>query len=179
MSVNKISDNVGKKIVDALKMQNIDTMDSIRNDFGSDLNISVEPSPDPIVIEPKLQNDIVDEAFNRSLERNIGTTSVNYDYPSNVAVLNTLMSKLPAGVSRQTAAVIITQTMEALGISMNSVIQEAQQVQDDLASRARNCQKDIIEYRQKISELENQTQQYQKQVIKINDIISLFAKTQY
>ena len=89
--------------------------------------------------------------------------------------MNSLIAKLPTGVSKQTGALIIRQTMEALGISMQAVIQEAKQVQDDLTSRARECQKNIIDYRKQISMLELQAQQYQRQAVAMNDIIGLFA----
>ena len=46
--------------------------------------------------------------------------------------LKKLIAKLPSGVTRQTGAQIIKQTMEALGISMKSVLQDAQQVQENL-----------------------------------------------
>ena len=52
-----------------------------------------------------------------------------FEIPSNVAVLKKLISQLPSGVTRQTGAQIIKQTMEALGISMKSVLQDAQAVQ--------------------------------------------------
>ena len=55
-----------------------------------------------------------------------------FEMPANIAVLKKLISQLPSGVSRHTGAQIIKQTMEALGISMKSVLQDAQQVQESL-----------------------------------------------
>ncbi len=201
MSTNKINDNVGKKIVEALKMQSgaVEHEDSQgfegllpqssehENNFLQETGI-IEPdetSSEEAIISNSAQNgaagadslsESVDIEFKKSLAKNLGSDD-NYDYPSNVAVLCSLMTKLPVGVSRQTAALIITQTMEALGIPMASVIQEAKQTQDDLSARVRECQKSIIECRKQISNLENQSQSYQRQVIKISDIISLFVKS--
>ena len=38
--------------------------------------------------------------------------------------LKQLITKLPAGVTKQTGATIIKQTMEALGVSMTALLQE-------------------------------------------------------
>ena len=105
--------------------------------------------------------------------------SLNYimELPSNVAVLKQLITKLPTGVSKQTGALIIRQTMEALGISMSNVLQEAQQVQENLTQSVRECQTNVIEYKKQISILEMKAQKYQRQFAAINDIISLFIQT--
>ena len=66
-----------------------------------------------------------------------------FEIPSNVAVLKKLISQLPSGVTRQTGAQIIKQTMEALGISMKSVLQDAQAVQEKLNNSAKECQATI------------------------------------
>ncbi len=100
-----------------------------------------------------------------------------FEIPTNIAVLKQLINQLPAGVSRQTGAQIIKQTMEALGISMKSVLQEAQQVQESLNNSARECQNSIMEYRKQIAVLEKQANKYQKQYSALNDIISLFVQT--
>ena len=91
-----------------------------------------------------------------------------FDIPANIAVLKQLINQLPAGVSRQTGAQIIKQTMEALGISMKSVLQEAQQVQESLNNSARECQASIMEYKKQINVLEKQSQKFQKQYAALN-----------
>ena len=103
----------------------------------------------------------------------------DFELPANVAVLKQLINKLPSGVSKQTGAMIIKQTMEALGISMTGVLQEAQQVQEGLNQSVRNCQTNILEYKKQISLLETQAQKYQKQFAVVNDIISLFIQTNH
>lgn len=207
MSVNNLNDSVGKKIVEALKMQDSDSDISTEN-FTQETNLSdldeslpvdsvSDVNPYNTTAENALNDNFssiagghaqntlyygtptasaVDNAFQRSLENNLGQNNPDFEYPTNVAVLMNLMTKLPTGVSRQTAAVIISQTMEALGIPMSSVIQEAKQVQDSFSARARECQKNIIDFRNQINALELQGQQYQRQVVKINDIISLFTR---
>ena len=67
--------------------------------------------------------------------------------------------------------------MEALGISMTSVLQEAQQIQEQLNQSVRECQTNVIEYKKQINTLELQAQKYQRQFAAINDIISLFIQT--
>ena len=205
----KISDSVGKKIVEALKMQNggtsvvEETVDEVSDfeetssDSSFSDNFDEKAFSEPISsigsednIEKEYQSPIsfgasissqsaIDSAFTQSLNDNLAgnfsSLPANIEYPANIAVLNSLIAKLPTGVSKQTGALIIRQTMEALGISMQAVIQEAKQVQDDLTSRARECQKNIIDYRKQISMLELQAQQYQRQAVAMNDIIGLFA----
>ena len=91
--------------------------------------------------------------------------------------MNHLISKLPAGVTKQTGAVIIRQTMEALGIPMKSVLQEARQVQEVLSNKAKECQRNILDYKKQIAELETKSQQYQRQSVVMNDTINLFLST--
>ena len=101
-----------------------------------------------------------------------------FEVPSNVAVLKKLISQLPSGVTRQTGAHIIKQTMEALGISMKSVLQDAQQVQEKLNNSAKECQATIQEYKRQIATLEEQATSYKKQYNNLNDLVSLFIQHQ-
>lgn len=100
-----------------------------------------------------------------------------FELPSNVSVLKNLIRQLPSGVTKQTGAQIIRQTLEALGISMTSVLSEAQSVQDDLNDAIRDCMSTIQEYKHHVQTLERQALEYQKQVSNINDLISLFILT--
>lgn len=110
-------------------------------------------------------------------EMNVQEEPKNFNMPSNVAVLKKLIAQLPSGVSKQTGAQIIRQTMEALGISMNSVLAEAQHVQDGLNESIKDCMTTVNEYKQNIMTLEKQVVDYQKQVKSVNDLISLFILT--
>ena len=118
-------------------------------------------------------------AVNSSLNstKNFAKDLDDFEVPTNVAVLKQLISQLPTGVTKQTGAQIIRQTMEALGISMKSVLQEAQQVQESINTSARECQANIMEYKRQIVLLENQVQRYTRQSAALNDIISLFIQT--
>ncbi len=100
-----------------------------------------------------------------------------FTIPSNVAVLKRLIAQLPQGVSKQTGAQIIRQTMEALGISMSTVLSEAQNFQDGLNTSVRECVSTIQEYKNNIKNLEKQVSDYQKQSAQVNDLISLFIMT--
>lgn len=208
---DKISDNVGKKIVEALKMQNqpaeedtfiadepieseiIENHDDISDDKTEEDSREVTPveahdneteeiSLDISSILNNNSTSDIDNIFQNTLSQNLNGIDVSevkadFDYPNNVAMLTHLIAKLPAGVSKQTGALIIRQTIEALGIPMKSVIKEAQQVQQALTSRARECQKNIIDYKKQIATLEIKGQQYQKQAVSMNDIINLFLNT--
>lgn len=207
---DKISDNVGKKIVEALRMQSktvedepVITADEVEDTIVEQQE-ATQPQEEGETFEPvfeeshdeddaKITLDIssilnnnsasdIDTIFQTTLNQNLNAIDVtevkaDFDYPNNVAILTHLISKLPAGVTKQTGALIIRQTMEALGIPMKSVIKEAQQVQQALTSRARECQKNIIDYKKQIATLEIKGQQYQKQAISMNDIVNLFLNT--
>ena len=214
MVSNRITEGVGKKIVEALKKQ-------------SDIEIqNVVENPVPVVEEPQVVNNDAEIEYTTEQEDNFETQqpidnqieieqNENFEYqndfanqniqnftqpsiltpppiiekepfandlegfeiPTNIAVLKQLINQLPAGVSKQTGAQIIKQTMEALGISMKSVLQEAQQVQEGLNNSARECQTSILEYKKQISMLEKQSHKLQRQYAALNDIISLFIQT--
>ncbi len=118
---------------------------------------------------PMNSQPLVSENFSKELE--------NFEIPSNIAVLKKLIGQLPSGVTRTTGAQIIKQTMEALGISMRNVLQEAQQTQEGLKNSARECQNTIQEYKKQIIALEKQSQSYHRQYSALNEIISLFVQT--
>lgn len=218
MAINNMNDGVGKKIVEALKMQSAEHSDgevfvnddpeiteisepveevaqvpmaeetpvvhenNVYSQPVSDLQMKVQSQLQfQAATQPQFQTNI-DNAFNQSLVQNLGSQSFeqlqdDFDYPANVAVLKQLIAKLPTGVSKQTGALIIKQTMEALGISMGSVLQEAKQVQETLLNNAKECQNSVVEYRKQIGILEARAQQYQKQSAVMNDIINLFIQT--
>jgi len=96
------------------------------------------------------------------------------DTSSNIEVLMGLVSKLPSGVTRQTGAQIIRQTMEAIGFSMNKVLKEAQFAQTELAQAIRDNINTIEEYRNNIKTLEKDVQKYRRKAEELEDLISLF-----
>ncbi|MBQ9246072.1 hypothetical protein IJ182_07390 [bacterium] len=104
-------------------------------------------------------------------------TPSSINIPPNVAVLKNLIASLPVGVTKQTGAQIIRQTFEAMGLPMNSVLKEAQEVQEQLNSSTRECMLKIQEYKTNILQLEQSVQDYQKNVTLINDLVSLFLLT--
>lgn len=212
MADSKMNDSVGRKIVEALKMQSTDVpeetpvnevsevdvdsqnedtfnnddfnLDSqnFSNDLPSDIQLKIQNQlKEPV--QPQFQSSYIDNAFQQSLARNLGDNDTfaqvpdDFDYPANVAVLRQLIAKLPAGVSKQTGATIIRQTMEALGISMQAVIQEAKQVQGTLIENSKECQSNILEYKKQIGILESKSQQYKRQSAVMNDIINLFIQS--
>ena len=98
-----------------------------------------------------------------------------FEMPNNINVLKKLIAQLPAGVPKTTGAIIIRQTIEALGIPMKSVLQDAQKVRECLNSSIKDCAFTIQEYKSNIKNLERQSASYQKQLAKLNDIIELFV----
>lgn len=224
MADSNMNDSVGRKIVEALKMQSAEVQEGLPiddavnepevapqnirpqdeetnsfeeqdlNDLGmnfqsqastelpSDLQMKIQNQLKDSV-QPTFQTSYIDNAFQQSLARNLGNNDAftqvpdDFDYPANVAVLRQLIAKLPAGVSKQTGATIIRQTMEALGISMQAVIQEAKQVQGTLIENSKECQSNILEYKKQIGILEAKSQQYKRQSAVMNDIINLFIQS--
>jgi len=194
------NESVGKKIVEALKKQaeNIDEpaelnfeeeeltiKPSIHDDAFSSVTKDILSEPEPVIAQTKTVSffdDAEEEpepfyAEPKTIQEPVADTSEGFEMPANIAVLKKLISQLPSGVSRHTGAQIIKQTMEALGISMKSVLQDAQQVQEGLKISARECQASIQEYKKQILALEKQSQSYQKQYSSLNDLISLFIQT--
>ena len=152
-------------------------MDAIQNSLASSFEESFENN---------LNNNFPDFSFSdnetsmfdeKEMFANHQHSQKTYAMPANVAVLKRLIMQLPQGVTKQTGAQIIRQTMEALGISMSSVLKEAQQGQDSLTASAKACLSTIAEYKNNIKSLEKQVQDYKKQAIALNDLISLFIMT--
>lgn len=218
MANKRLSEGVGKKIVDALKKQSEIEINPISSDVNqdeldllseetmvSDLDSSENPFNEVNLVEDEqeyFENHTFDESSVNSapqagFEESLGASAqsfVNYQQPSpiqdafmseldtfeipgNIAVLKKLITQLPSGVTRHTGAQIIKQTMEALGISMKSVLQEAQQVQDGLNNSAKECYSTMQEYKKQIMILEKQAQSHQKQYAALNELISLFIQT--
>ena len=144
-----------------------------QNDFGESFsqNLNFEET------EPRMFEEKEMFATTRPAGLNNIPQQKNYTVPANVAVLKRLIMQLPQGVTKQTGAQIIRQTMEALGISMNSVLKEAQQGQDSLSASAKACMTQIAEYKNNIKSLEKQVQDYKRQAVALNDLISLFVLT--
>ena len=209
MSTYRITEGVGKKIVEALKHQSDIEINPVQEEDSS-YSAPVYETPEPEVVqpqnnegftsnnnsfeniqEPKTEQQSFTFANSQQINDTFNATMMNFqrkdtispvedfELPSNVAVLKQLINKLPSGVSKQTGAQIIKQTMEALGISMTGVLQEAQQVQENLNQSVRDCQTNILEYKKQISALEVQAQKYQRQFAVVNDIISLFIQTNH
>jgi len=126
--------------------------------------ISVPPSP--VFKQPQRQ----ETTPLRSME----LVQTEFETPANVEVLRRLISQLPAGVTRQTGAQIIRQTMEAMGLSINNVLTEAQMVQENLGNAVRDSVNTIEEYKNNIKILETKIQNYRKQADQLGELINLF-----
>ena len=134
---------------------------------------------DDIGYEPifKVNQQQAEEHAELKLSIDAEESTDEFEMPNNINVLKNLVAKLPSGVPRQTGALIIRQTIEALGISMKNVLQDAQKAKDCLNSSIRDCAFTIQEYKTNIRNLEKQSLGYQRQLTKLNDIINLFVYT--
>ena len=170
--------------------------ETINTPVAQDMNFISEQNQEPQINEIKeIEEPQITSQFTQQLQthstinespmqfsmpnttQTVSFSSYTPDLPTNVAVLKKLISQLPAGVSKQVGAQIIRQTIEALGISMNSVLQEAQQVQETLNNAVTECSIKMQEYKNQIMQLEANTRDYQRQMAQINDLISLFILT--
>ena len=197
-----MNDGVGKKIVEALKKQTeLESGVATEPQMISEEPVNVEMAPMEEDVsaqtmmasdlsEPAMETGNLDDMFaDKMAEMNQNDNMMSdfmvaeervpeaADMPGNIIILKKLIAQLPSGVTRHTGAQIIRQTMEALGISMKSVLTEAQEVQNNLKESTKECQMTIQEYKRKITMLEKQTQNYQKQYAALNDLISLFIQT--
>lgn len=194
MQENELPKNMSKKIVDALKQQdfeesenlNVDSkifedesddtiLDSLSDNSTKDVNFDLGSKDYQPVFS--VNNDAEIEPKNQDLKLSIENDEdvEEFEMPNNINVLKRLISQLPTGVPRQTGAQIIRQTIEALGIPMKTVLQDAQRVRDCLNSSIKDCNYTIQEYKNNIRTLEKQASSYQKQLNKLNDIIGLFV----
>lgn len=186
--------DTGKNIVDALKADTEDEVLEVKEDaveleapeaeedvmptFADEEETATEKFDSSMKPSSDFENNMADDTFQHAVVENYANDLYNFEVPNNVAVLKKLIAKLPSGVTRQTGAQIIKQTMEALGISMKSVLQEAQQLQEQLSSSTKECQATISEYKRQIVTLEEQAQSYKKQYNNLNELVSLFINTE-
>ena len=137
------------------------------------------------VVKEQVQTENVQPAYFNNVSLNqeqlqkaiMQATNSKLTIPANVATLRNLINTLPVGVTKQTGAQIIRQTLEAMGIPMNNVLKEAQEVQEELNSSTRSCMLKIQEYKTNILQLEKSVQDYQKNISQINELVSLFLLT--
>lgn len=96
------------------------------------------------------------------------------EFSGNVKTLIRLVNELPEGVTKQTGAQIIRLTMEAMGISMEDVLSEAQSAQSEMLDAVRANIKKIEEYKTVIRKLETDIKFYQGKANELSEIIDLF-----
>ena len=183
MSASQLPENMGRKIVEALKKKTMSgseyvpesTFETIKDEESIIEESSVPETPQfnftaqPIETEPQIN------LINQPAVSPINAYGA--DLPTNVSVLKKLVNQLPAGVSKQVGAQIIRQTMEALGISMNGVLKEAQEVHNGLSAAIQECNSKAQEHKKEIMQLENNIREFQRQAAQINEIISVFVMT--
>lgn len=171
---DELQDAFSDNFADTIHQESDDFLDTLSNETESFNNDNITLGESPVISSKPFagrqqQVSNPQDSFMNELD--------GFEIPNNIAVLKKLIAQLPSGVTRHTGAQIIKQTMEALGISMKSVLQEAQQVQEGLNNSAKECYSTIEEYKKQIKMLEKQAQNYQKQYGALNELISLFIQT--
>ncbi len=158
---------------------NINNVNASNGPLNDDSKIEVKENIEEIPIAPKQVQpfDFSEQTIVKKDKLQKPTPVVSVNIPSNVAILRNLIATLPAGVSKQTGAQIIRQTLEAMGLPMNSVLKEAQEVQEELNTSVREFMLKIQEYKTNILRLEESVNEYQKNVAQLNDLVSLFLLT--
>ncbi len=134
------------------------------------------------VVKEQVQTENVQPAYFNNVSLNqeqlqkaiMQATNSKLTIPANVATLRNLINTLPVGVTKQTGAQIIRQTLEAMGIPMNSVLKEAQVFQEELSASTKECMTKIQEYKTQIIQLEATVKENQQNINQVNDIIGLF-----
>lgn len=110
----------------------------------------------------------------QSYSHDLPTQEVDTEFSGNVKTLIRLVNELPEGVTKQTGAQIIRLTMEAMGISMEDVLSEAQSAQSEMLDAVRANIKKIEEYKTVIRKLETDIKYYQGKANELSEIIDLF-----
>lgn len=170
-----LPEGVGKKIVDALKKDEVE----INNPQGTEFSQTQFVQPNAVKLEtfvdpmPNYQPTVEPQDRNTNQQINLE----NLELPDNVVSLIRLINQLPPGVNRQTGAQIIRQTMEAMGISMKTVLSEAQYIQEDLGGSIQDCMNNIEEYKSNIRVLEQKINVCKKQAQQLGELINLFILT--
>jgi len=175
---NKLPEGVGKRIIEVLKTNAgsglDDSFDYAEQTFRQD-NLGFH-NPE----EPEYQDYTYSYAPQpESYREETGYAEQHFVQPqkaesSHIDTLVDLVTKLPAGVTKQTGAQIIRHTMEAMGIPMHQVLSKAQQVQEELEHNVKSHINLIEEHRAKIKNLDMEIQQFRKKARDLEDIISLF-----
>ena len=204
MASNQLPEGVGKKIVEALKRQaeadiapiNESQIDITNNVPLTNIEDIAEINYDDLTEVATINEDlIIEETAIETLKETTSPIteeisqpvfqsqdtykktvlqSSSIAVPANVVKLNNLINSLPANVSKQTGALIIKQTLETMGIPVNSVLKEAQMFQEQLNNSTKDCMLKIQEAKNQILQLESTVQSNQENIAHVNDIVSLF-----
>ena len=171
----KLPEFVGKKIVEALK-QDENSQSTSESAFVP--SFSQKPVEQDTIYEKRIDLRATAAATSQPDFRQDDKIEItDLELPDNVMMLVKLINQLPTGVNRQIGAQIIRQTIEAMGISMKSVLAEAQYIQEDLGNSTQDCQNTIEEYKNNIKILEQKINTYKKQASKLGELINLFVMT--
>ncbi|OGI01317.1 MAG: hypothetical protein A2Y25_00975 [Candidatus Melainabacteria bacterium GWF2_37_15] len=189
-TTKKMPKGVGKRIIETLKTKGTDAEYNEDIKYENEVEERIESAPEIEEVE-----NITEEYYVEKQEEIEAEPAYKYEEPSTISytctpkaqkntnmsanmsdidTLLSLISQLPSGVTKQTGALIIRQTMEAMGISMNNVLSNAQSVQEGLEYSIRNNVNVIEEYRTKIKLLEQEIQRFRKKSHELEDVISLF-----
>ena len=166
------------------KQENVESPVRKNDEIPTEQKITKEPEENQIIFHTEPKESVktmpqmsfnINERPKEPVRKSLSQEKISI--PANVLILKNLISTLPVGVTKQTGAQIIRQTLEAMGLPINSVLKEAQGVQEELNSSTRECMLKIQEYKTNILQLEQSVQDYQRNISQINDLVSLFLLT--
>jgi hypothetical protein len=141
--------------------------------FGDeeDLSVPILSAPERITESRQLNPISHQQHF---VQQDTSSHDSDSEFSGNVKTLIRLVNELPEGVTKQTGAQIIRLTMEAMGISMEDVLSEAQSAQSEMLDAVRANIKKIEEYKTVIRKLETDIKFYQGKANELSEIIDLF-----
>lgn len=137
-----------------------------------EMDETTDISPTPVMTAPAATSSKNQELFVPSMDSS--HLDAEAEFSNNVRTLIRLVGDLPEGVTKQTGAQIIRLTMEAMGISMEDVLTEAQSAQSEMLDAVRANIKKIEEYKTVIRKLESDIKYYQGKANELSEIIDLF-----
>jgi hypothetical protein len=156
---NTLADGLGLKLVEALQNQTDEDGDYIEDAITIPEEKVELKQPEPTTAP-------------------INFSADTYVLSENITKLIHLVNTLPSDVNKQTGAVIIKQTMEAMGISMKDLMVEAKGVQENINGNIRTCMSDIEEAKATIKALESEIKSYKKLSTELDDLVGLFIVTE-
>lgn len=131
-------------------------------------------TPQPVVIPPAKTDAFNMTQFAPEFTLTEPNVAPDIEFSTNVRTLIRLVNDLPEGVTKQTGAQIIRLTMEAMGIQIQEVLNEAQTAQNEMLEKARTNLRKIEDLKAQQSKLERDIRNFQGKATELSETIDLF-----